>query len=172
MLSKLLNNQNISLVYDCFYYKSDYQLNIDDFNTLYLSSLNSYKSMFSSSIKSSVKLDDLYHIIAQCGGSIKSMKKQTRKQKIDNSDIPEEPAADEKCFKVITKLVKSLKYCVTNELMGINTANKLSSDLNLGITFRNSDQPRGFCVSNKSQFVYGYWMKILPKLKSYFKINQ
>ena len=172
MLSKMANNQNISLVYDCFYYKSDYQLNIDDFNTLYLSSLNSYKSMFSSSIKPSVKLVALYHISSQCGGSTKSMKKQTRKQKIDNSDIPEEPAADEKCFKVITKLVKSLKYCVTNELMGINTANKLSAELDLGITFRNSDQPRGFCVSNKSQFVYGYWMKMLPKLKSYFKINQ
>ena len=24
MLSKMPNNQNISLVYDCFYYKSDY----------------------------------------------------------------------------------------------------------------------------------------------------
>ena len=138
--------------------------------------------MFSSSIKPLVKLDTLYHIIAQCGNlyhisahngsSTKSMKKQARKPKIDNSDIPEEPAADEKCFKVITKLVKSLKYCVTNELMGIYTANKLSAELDLGITFRHSDQPRGFCVSNKSQFVYGYWMKMLPKLKSYLKINQ
>ena len=172
MLSKMPNNQNISLVYDCFYYKSDYQLNIDDFNTLYLSSLNSYKSMFQSSIKPLVKLDTLYHISSHNGSSTKSMKKQTKKHKIDNSDIPEEPAADEKCFKVITKLVKSLKYCVTNELMGIYTANKLSTELDLGITFRNSDQPRGFCVSNKSQFVYGYWMKMLPKLKSYLKINQ
>ena len=128
--------------------------------------------MFSSSIKSSVKLDDLYHIIAQCGSSTKSMKKQTRKPKIDNSDIPEEPAADEKCFKVITNLVKSLKYCVTNELMSINTANKLSAELDLGITFRHSDQPTGFSVSRESQLIYGYWMKMLPKFKSDLKINQ
>ena len=58
-----------------------------------------------------------------------------------------------------------------NELMGINTANKLSSDLNLGITFRNSDQPLGFSVSRKSELIYSYWMKMLPKLKSDLKIN-
>ena len=172
MLSKMPNNQDISLVYDCFYYKSDYQLNTDDFNTLYLSSLNSYKSMFQSSIKPLVKLDTLYHIIAQCGNSTKSMKKQTRKQKIDNTDIPDEPVVDKKYLETKQEILKSLKYCVTNELMGISTANKISSELNLEITFRNSDQPTGFSVSNKSQFVYEYWMKILPKLKSYFKINQ
>ena len=171
MLSKVPNNQNISLVYDCFYYKSDYQLNIEDFNTFYLSSLNSYKYMFSSSIKPLVKLDDLYHISSHNGSSIKSMKKQTRKQKIDNSDIPDEPVVDEKYLKIKQEIINSLKGCVKNELMSINTTNKLSAKLNLGITFRHSDQPRGFCVSNKSQFVYGYWMKMLPKLKSYLKIN-
>ena len=171
MLSKMANNQNISLVYDCFYYKSDYQLNVDDFNTLYLSSLNSYKSMFPSSIKPLVKLDDLYHISSHNGSSTKSMKKQTRKQKIDNSDIPDEPVVDKKYLETKQVIINSLKECVKNELMSINTANKLSAELNLEITFRNSYQPRGFCVSNKSQFVYGYWMKILPKLKSYLKIN-
>ena len=172
MLSKMPNNQNISLVYDCFYYKSGYQLNIDDFNTLYLSSLNSYKSMFQSSIKPLVKLDDLYHIIAQCGSSTKSMKKQTRKPKIDNSDIPEEPVVDKKYLETKQEIIKLIKERVKNELMSINTANKLSAELDLEITFRNSDQPRGFCVSNKSQTIYGYWMKMLPKLKSYLKINQ
>ena len=172
MLSKMPNNQNISLVYDCFYYKSDYQLNIDDFNTLYLSSLNSYKSMFLSSIKPLVKLDDLYHIILRCGSSTKSMKKQTRKQKIDNSDIPDEPIADEKYLKIKQEIIKSLKECVTKELMSVNTANKLSSELNLEITFRSSDQPRGFSVSKESQTIYSDWMKMLPKLKSNLKINQ
>lgn len=172
MLSKLPNNQNISLVYDCFYYKSDYQLNIDDFNTLYLSSLNSYKSMFQSSIKPLVKLDDLFHIIAHNGSSIKSIKKQTRKQKIDNSDIPEELVIDKKYLETKQEIIKLIKERVKNELMSINTANKLSSELDLEITFRHSDQPRGFCVSNKSQTIYGYWMKMLPKLKYYLKINQ
>ena len=172
MLSKMPNNQNISLVYDCFYYKSDYQLNIDDFNTLYLSSLNSYKSMFQSSIKPLVKLDALYHIIAHNGSSTKSMKKQARKQKIDNSDIPEEPVVDKKYLETKQEIIKLIKERVKNELMSINTANKLSAELDLEITFRNSDQPRGFCVSNKSQTIYGYWMKMLPKLKYYLKINQ
>ena len=128
--------------------------------------------MFQSSIKPLVKLDALYHIIAHNGSSTKSMKKQTRKQKIDNSDIPDEPVVDKKYLETKQEIIKSLKYCVTNELMGINTANKLSSKLNLEITFRNSDQPRGFCVSNKSQTIYGYWMKMLPKLKYYLKINK
>ena len=171
MLSKMANNQNISLVYDCFYYKSDYQLNIDDFNTLYLSSLNSYKSMFSSSIKPLVKLDDLYHIIAHNGGSTKSMKKQTRKQKIDNSDIPDEPVVDKKYLETKQEIIKLIKDRVKNELMSVNTANKLSSELDLGIKLGYSDQPRGFSVSRESQFIYGYWMKMLPKLKSYLKIN-
>ena len=172
MLSKLPNNQNISLVYDCFYYKLDYQLSIADFNTLYLSSLNSYKSMFQSSIKPLVKLDTLYHISSHNGRSTKSMKKQARKQKIDNSDIPEELVVDKKYLETKQEIIKLIKEHVKNELMSINTANKLSSELDLEITFRNSDQPRGFCVSNKSQTIYGYWMKMLPKLKSYFKINQ
>ena len=171
MLSKMLNNQDVSLVYDCFYYKSDYKLDIDDFNTLYLSSLNSYKNMFSSSIKPLVKLDDLYHIISQYGGSTKSMKKQTRKQKIDNSDIPEELVVDKKYLETKQEIIKSIKACVKNELMSINTANKLSSELNLEITFRNSDQPLGFSVSRESQLIYSYWMRMLPKLKSYLKIN-
>ena len=171
MLSKMANNQNISLVYDCFYYKSDYQLNIDDFNTLYLSSLNSYKSMFSSSIKPLVKFDDLYHIIAHNGGSTKSMKKQTRKQKIDNSDIPDEPVVDKKYLETKQEIIKLIKDRVKNELMSVNTANKLSSELDLGIKLGYSDQPRGFSVSRESQFIYGYWMKMLPKLKSYLKIN-
>ena len=171
MLSKMPDNQNISLVYDCFYYKSDYQLNINDFNTLYLSSLNSYKSMFSSSIKPLVKLDDLFHIIPHNGNSTKSMKKQTKKQKIDNSDIPEEPVVDKKYLKIKQEIINNITKCIKNELMGINTANKLSSDLNLGITFRNSDQPLGFSVSRKSELIYSYWMKMLPKLKSDLKIN-
>ena len=172
MLSKLPNNQNISLVYDCFYYKSDYQLNINDFNTLYLSSLNSYKYMFSSSIKPLVKLDDLYHIIAQCGSSTKSMKKQARKQKIDNYDIPEEPAVDKKYLETKQEIIKLIKERVKNELMSINTANKLSSELDLEITFRNSDQPRGFSISRESQLIYDKWMKMLPKFKTALKINR
>ena len=128
--------------------------------------------MFSSSIKPLVKLDALYHIIAQCGGSTKSMKKQTRKQKIDNSDIPDEPVVDKKYLETRQKIINSLKTCVKNELMGVNTANKLSSELNLEITFRHSDQPRGFSVSKKSQFICDKWMKMLPKLKSDLKINQ
>ena len=128
--------------------------------------------MFQSSIKPLVKLDDLYHISSQCGGSIKSMRKQTRKQKIDNSDIPDEPVVDKKYLKIKQEIIKLIKDHVKNELMSINTANKLSVELNLEITFRHSDQPRGFCVSNKSQTIYGYWMKMLPKLKYYLKINQ
>ena len=128
--------------------------------------------MFSSSIKPLVKLDALFHIIAHNGGSTKSMKKQTRKQKIDNSDIPEEPVVDKKYLETRQKILKSLKYCVTNELMGINTANQISAELDLGITFRHSDQPRGFSVSNKSQSIYNKWMKILPKLKSDLKIEK
>ena len=134
--------------------------------------MNSYKSMFLSSIKPLVKLDTLFHIIAHNGGSTKSMKKQTRKHKIDNSDIPEEPVVDKKYLETRQKIIKALKDCVANELMGINTANKLSAELDLGITFRHSDQPTGFCVSNKSQFIYKKWMKILPKLKSDLKINK
>ena len=172
MLSKMPNNQNISLVYDCFYYKSDYQLNIDDFNTLYLSSLNSYKYMFSFSIKPLIKLDDLYHIIAHNGSSIKSMKKQTRKQKIDNSDIPEEPVVDKKYLKIKQEIIKLIKKHVKNELMSVNTANELSSKLDLGIKLCYSDQPRGFSVSRESQLIYGYWMKMLPKFKTALKINR
>ena len=172
MLSKMPNNQNISLVYDCFYYKSDYLLNIYDFNTLYLSSLNSYKSMFLSSIKPLVKLDALFHIISHNGGSTKSMKKQTRKPKIDNSDIPGEPVVDKKYLKIKQEIIKLIKKHVKNELMSVNTANKLSSELNLEITFRSSDQPRGFSVSKESQTIYSDWMKMLPKLKSNLKINK
>ena len=172
MLSKMPDNQNISLVYDCFYYKSDYQLNIDDFNTLYLSSLNSYKYMFSSSIKPLVKLDALYHIIAQCGSSTKSMKKQTRKQKIDNSDIPEEPVVDKKYLETKQEIIKLIKEHVTKELMSINTANKLSSELDLGIKLGYSDQPRGFSVSRESQLIYDKWMKMLPKFKTALRINR
>lgn len=172
MLSKMPNNQNISLVYDCFYYKSDYQLNIDDFNTLYLSSLNSYKSMFLSSIKPLIKLDDLYHIIPRCGSSTKSIKKQTRKPKIDNSDIPEETVADEKYLKIKQEIINNITKCVKNELISVNTANRLSAELDLGITFRNSDQLRGFSVSKESQTIYSDWMKVLPKLKSNLKINK
>ena len=128
--------------------------------------------MFSSSIKPLIKLDDLYHIIAQCGSSIKSMKKQTKKQKIDNSDIPDEPVVDKKYLETRQKIIKLIKKHVKNELMGINTANKLSADLNLEITFRHSDQPHGFSVSRESQLIYGYWMQMLPKLKSDLKINQ
>lgn len=171
MLSKMPDNQNISLVYDCFYYKSNYQLNKDDFNTLYLSSLNSYKSMFLSSIKPLVKLDDLYHIIPHNGSSTKSMKKQTRKQKIDNSDIPDEPVVDKKYLKIKQEIIKLIKDHVTKELMSITTANKLSAELDLEITFRHSDQPSGFSVSRESQRIYGDWMKMLPKLKSNLKIN-
>ena len=167
MLSKMPNNQNISLVYDCFYYKSDYQLNIDDLNTLYLSSLNSYKYMFSSSIKPLVKLDDLYHIISHNGSSTKSMK-----PKIDNSDIPEETVVDEKYLKIKQEIINNITKCVKNELISVNTANRLSSELDLGITFRNSDQPRGFSVSKESQTIYSDWMKVLPKLKSNLKINK
>lgn len=127
--------------------------------------------MFSTSIKPLIKLDDLYHIIAQCGSSIKSMKKQTRKQQIDNSDIPEEPVVDKKYLKIKLEILKSLKECVTNELMGINTANKLSAELDLGITFRHSDQPRGFSFSKKSELIYKQWMKMLPKFKTALKIN-
>ena len=128
--------------------------------------------MFSSSIKPLVKLDALYHIIAQCGSSSKSMKKQTRKQKIDNSDIPEEPVVDKKYLKIKQEIIKLLKEHVKNELIGINTANKLSAELNLEITFRHSDQPRGFSFSKKSELIYSYWMQILPKLKYDLKINQ
>lgn len=125
--------------------------------------------MFSSSIKPLVKLDDLYHIIAQCGGSTKSMKKQTRKQKIDNSDIPEEPIVDKKYLETKQEIIKLIKDHVKNELISVNTANKLSSELNLEITFRNSDQPRGFSVSRESQLIYDKWMKMLPKLKTCVK---
>lgn len=128
--------------------------------------------MFSSSIKPLVKLDALSIISSQCGSSTKSMKKQTRKQKIDNSDIPEEPVVDKKYLEIKQEIINSLKTCVKNELMGITTANKLSSELNLEITFRHSDQPRGFSFSKKSELIYGHWMRMLPKLKSDLKINQ
>ena len=134
--------------------------------------MNSYKYMFSSSIKPSVKLDALYHIISQCGGLTKSMKKQTRKTKIDNSDIPDESVVDEKYLETKQVIIKLIKDHAKNELMGINTANKLSAELNLEITFRHSDQPRGFSVSKESILIYDYWMKMLPKFKSDLKINQ
>ena len=127
--------------------------------------------MFSSSTKPLVKLDALYHISSHNGGSTKSMKKQTRKPKIDNSDIPDESVVDKKYLKIKQEIIKLLKVHVKNELMGIHTANKLSSELNLEITFRNSDQPRGFSVSSESQLIYSYWMQMLPKLKSDLKIN-
>ena len=134
--------------------------------------MNSYKYMFSSSIKPLVKLDDLYHIISHNGSSTKSMKKQTRKPKIDNSDIPEETVADEKYLKIKQEIINNITKCVKNELISVNTANRLSAELDLGITFRNSDQPRGFSVSKESQTIYGDWMKVLPKLKSNLKINK
>lgn len=133
--------------------------------------MNSYKSMFLSSIKPLVKLDDLYHIIPHNGSSTKSMKKQTRKQKIDNSDIPDEPVVDKKYLKIKQEIIKLIKDHVTKELMSITTANKLSAELDLEITFRHSDQPSGFSVSRESQRIYGDWMKMLPKLKSNLKIN-
>ena len=128
--------------------------------------------MFSSSIKPLVKLDALYHIIAQCGSSTKSMKKQTRKQKIDNSDIPEEPVVDKKYLETKQEIIKLIKEHVTKELMSINTANKLSSELDLGIKLGYSDQPRGFSVSRESQLIYDKWMKMLPKFKTALRINR
>ena len=100
------------------------------------------------------------------------MKKQTRKPKIDNSDIPGEPVVDKKYLKIKQEIIKLIKKHVKNELMSVNTANKLSSELNLEITFRSSDQPRGFSVSKESQTIYSDWMKMLPKLKSNLKINK
>ena len=128
--------------------------------------------MFSSSIKPLVKLDDLYHIIPHNGSSIKSMKKQTRKQKIDNSDIPDEPVVDQRHLKIKQEIIKSIKTYVKNELMSVNTANKLSSELDLGIKLGYSDQPRGFSVSKESQLIYDRWMKMLPKFKIALKINK
>lgn len=100
------------------------------------------------------------------------MKKQTRKPKIDNSDIPEETVADEKYLKIKQEIINNITKCVKNELISVNTANRLSAELDLGITFRNSDQPRGFSVSKESQTIYSDWMKVLPKLKSNLKINK
>ena len=128
--------------------------------------------MFSSSIKPLVKLDDLYHIIPHNGSSTKSMKKQTRKQKIDNSDIPDEPVVDKKSLETKQEIIKLIKNHVKNELMSVNTANKLSLELDLGIKLGYSDQPRGFSVSKESQLIYDWWMKMLPKFKTALKINK
>ena len=128
--------------------------------------------MFSSSIKPLVKLDDLYHIISRCGNSTKSMKKQTKKQKIDNSDIPDEPVVDKKYLETKQEIIKLIKDHVKNELISVNTANKLSSELDLGIKLGYSDQPRGFSISRESQLTYDKWMKMLPKFKTALKINK
>ena len=128
--------------------------------------------MFSSSIKPLVKLDDLYHIIPHNGSSTKSMKKQTKKQKIDNSDIPDEPVADERHLKIKQEIINNITKYVKNELMSVNTANKLSSELDLRIKLGYSDQPRGFSVSRESQLIYDQWMKMLPKFKTALRINR
>ena len=69
--------------------------------------------------------------------------KKANKQKIDNSDIPDEPEANP----LAEKLEKLLDKAVKSSLMGLFTANNISRELHLGRTWTYRDQPTGFCFS-------------------------
>ena len=70
--------------------------------------------------------------------------KKANKQKIDNSDIPDEPDVNP----LAEKLEKLLDKAVKASLMGLFTANKISRELHLGRTWTYRDQPTGFCFSD------------------------
>ena len=70
--------------------------------------------------------------------------KKANTQKIDNSDIPDEPAANP----LAEKLEKLLDKAVKSSLMGLFTANNISRELHLGRTWTYRDQPTGFCFSD------------------------
>ena len=76
--------------------------------------------------------------------------KKANTQKIDNSDIPDEPEANP----LAEKLEKLLDKAVKASLMGLFTANNISRELHLGRTWTYRDQPTGFCFSDESRQLF------------------
>ena len=87
--------------------------------------------------------------------------------KRDNSDIPDEPEANP----LAEKLEKLLDKVVRSGLMGLFTANKISSELHLGRTWTCRDQPTGFCFSKESRTLLKEFNINMPKYKRALRIE-
>ena len=146
-------------IYDSFYFNADSNINV---NQLYKTHLSQYKLKFAKTFNY-LTLEGLsYHISYLCG-----RKKAKKMVKQDNSDIPDEPEANplaEKLEKLIDKVVKS-------SLMGLHTANKISSELHLGRTWTYRDQPTGFCFSNESRQLFKALKQKIPQYKKALRIE-
>lgn len=93
--------------------------------------------------------------------------KKANKQKIDNSDIPDEPEANP----LAEKLEKLLDKAVKSSLMGLFTANNISRELHLGRTWTYRDQPTGFCFSNESRQLFKALKQKIPQFKKALRIE-
>ena len=95
------------------------------------------------------------------------IKKAKNIVKRDNSDIPDEPEANP----LAEKLEKFLDKVVKSSLMGLHTANKISSELHLGRTWTYRDQPTGFCFSNESRQLFKALKQKIPQYKKALRIE-
>ena len=93
--------------------------------------------------------------------------KTANTQKINNSDIPDEPEANPLAEKLEKLLDKAVKY----SLMGLHTANNISRELHLGRTWIYRDQPTGFCFSNESRALLEEFNMNMPKYKRALRIE-
>ena len=129
-------------IYDSFYFNADSNINV---NQLYKTHLSQYKLKFASTFNY-LTLESLsYHLSIGC-----REKKSKKMVKRDNSDIPAEPE-DNPLAKELEKLLDKV---VKSSLMGLHTANKISSELHLGRSWTHRDQPTGFCFSKESRQLF------------------
>ena len=147
-------------VYDSFYFKSNSSINV---NQLYKTHLSQYKFKFASTFNY-LTLESLsYHISYLCRD--KQAKKVVMR---DNSDIPDdEPEANP----LAKELEKLLDKVVKASLMGLHTANKISSELHLGRTWTFRDQPTGFCFSKESRALLEAFNMNMPQYKRELRIE-
>ena len=93
--------------------------------------------------------------------------KTANRQKIDNSDIPDDAEANQ----LAEELEKLLDNVVKSSLMGLFTANKISRELHLGRTWTYRDQPKGFSCSKKSIALFKAINMNMPKYKTALRIE-
>ena len=111
----------------------------------YIKDSNSNSYSYSYSNQSSNQISNNKSISNINSGNIRETPiKKANKQKIDNSDIPDEPEVNP----LAEKLEKLLDKAVKSSLMGLFTANNISRELHLGRTWTYRDQPTGFCFSD------------------------
>ena len=126
------------------------------------SNSNSYLNQISNQISNNKSISNI-----NSGHIRETPIKKANKQKIDNSDIPDEPEANP----LAKELEKILDKVVKSSLMGLFTANKISRELHLGRTWTCRDQPTGFCFSNKSRALLKAINMNMPKWKQALRIE-